>query len=384
MALADTALNQRAALFEQRKNVANDGSLSNADKRSRIESIDRQMDDLEAEARGHVKAAESELRIKELNAEAARMVAGTNRNSRNSMEWRSIVPTENEWRALVAEGSPAAGGYAVPTKVASEWIDKLRNQSVFMQAPGLRVIPFDGAKFVIPQLTASTDPAVVGEGNAIPEGSLTFAGPSLTPVKYAALYRASSEVIEDASVDVEALVGDTLVRDIGQVVDKDAFSGAGSATALLGLTAAGNSAVTTLSTGKTTVTWADVIAAYGRIAATGSTPTVIWASVDMWTALVSERENGATGAFLAQSVTADPARAAMGLPLLVSNNVPARTVIVADASRIFCGIRRDIRLAKSDQWKFDSDTIGYRATYRIAGSFAAEATSVQRIVAAAS
>ncbi|MEU4714685.1 phage major capsid protein [Micromonospora purpureochromogenes] len=369
---ANAALDKRSALLAELRTLT--------DNPTRAAEINAQIDALGAEAEQNIRQAEREVEHRELNARAATLAGG--RGTRG--EWRSVVPNEREWRALIAEGTPSAGGYAVPATVAKEWVGKLRAQSTFMRAPGLNVVRFDqGNKFTIPQLSASTDPAVVGEGNAIPEGSLTFAGLALDPVKYAALYRASNEMIDDASIDVEDLVGQTLIRDIANVVDRDAFQGAGGVNALSGLTAAGNSTATTLAAGKTVVSWDDVIDAYGSIAAIGGTPSVVWASVDMWKGLVKARENGTNGGYLAGSVTNDPARAAMGLPLLPTMNLPARTVIVADASRVFVGVRKDVRLAKSDAWKFDSDSMGYRATFRIAGVRVAEAASVQRIVAAA-
>ncbi|MGN9917665.1 phage major capsid protein [Micromonospora palomenae] len=382
-AMATAALEKRAAVYAQRSAVMADTALTDTDKRAKVTAFDAEMTALEGEARSHIAAAESAAEIQALNERAAKLAAG-GKGARG--EWRSLVPTDREYRALIAEGTPTAGGYAVPATVSQQWVDKLRAQSTFMRAPGLNVIRFDqGNKFTIPQLSASTDPAVVGEGNAIPEGTLTFAGLALDPVKYAALYRASQEMVDDASVDVEEMVGNTLVRDIANVVDRDAFQGAGGTAALGGLTVAGNSTATTLSTGKTVVSWDDVIDAYGSIAAIGGTPSVVWASVDMWKGLVKAREGtGATaGGYLAGSITNDPAKAAMGLPLLPTMNLPVRTVIVADASRVFLGIRKDVRLARSESWKFDSDSIGYRAVIRVAGLRVAEAASVQRIVASA-
>jgi HK97 family phage major capsid protein len=184
---------------------------------------------------------------------------------------------------------------------------------------------------------------------------------------------------------MEQLVAQTLIRDIAAVVDRDCFVGAGGTTALAGLTAAGNSTAVNLATGNTTVEWDDIIDAVGSIMGLGGMPTVVWANVTEWKNLMKQREGtGATaGGYLAGSVTTDPAKAALGLPLLPSISLPAKTVIVADASRIFVGVRKDVRLARSEQWKFDSDAIGYRATYRIAGVRVAEATSVQRIVSSA-
>jgi HK97 family phage major capsid protein len=301
----------------------------------------------------------------------------------NGAEWNEIVPSHKEWRALVATGTPASGGYAVPTGVSRQWIDKLRAQSVFMSAPGLNVIPFENAKFVIPQLSASTDPAFTAEGAVISEGTLTFAGPSLDPIKFAVLYTASSEMIEDSAVNVEDLIGKTMIADLGAKVDAQFFQGTGT-NQLAGLSLAANSTTTTLAAGVTAVRWDDIIDAYAAIIATGARPSVVWASPDMWKGLAKARENGTSGMYLSGGVTNDPVSAALGLPLLTSASIPARTVYVAAADRLFCGVRRDITIDISRDYRFNEDVTSYRGTYRIAGVRAAEATSCQRILAAAS
>lgn len=383
VAAANAAIERRSALFEQRAAVAADTTLSATERRSRLEALDAEMAALAKDATGHIEAAEREAELRSLNERAVKLAS----RKGDAGEWRNMVPTLHEWRTLISEATPAAGGYAVPENVAKVWVDKLRAKSTFLRAPGLNVIPFaEGSKFTVPQLTASTDPAVVGAGNAIPEGTLTFGGIALDPVKYAALYNATSEIVEDSSVSMEELVGQTLVRDIANVVDRDAFQGAGGTTALAGLNLAANSTITNLPAGTTVVAWDNVIDGVADIMGYGGMPTVIWASVDSWKALMKERTNvggAGTGEYMAGDVTTDPARAALGLPLYPTANLPARTVIVCDASRVFVGVRRDIRLARSEEYKFDSDVVSWRATYRVAGISVAEATSTQVIVAAA-
>src|SRR5205085_1768688 len=154
-------------------------------------------------------------------------------------------------------------------------------------------------------------------------------------------------------------------------------------TALKGLTAAGMSTNTALAAGQTVVKWDLVIDAYAAVVAAGAAPTVIWASADMYGPLLKERESGANGAYLQGSVTGDPAKAALGLPILVSGNLPARMVIVADASRVFVGVRSDVVVKVSEDAGFTTDAVGFRATYRVAGLVVAEAGSVQRITASA-
>ncbi|MEV6300400.1 phage major capsid protein [Actinoplanes sp. NPDC051861] len=311
---------------------------------------------------------------------------GTGRGkSDDGPEWRHLVPTFDEYRALMAEGTPAQGGYSVPQKIASQWIEKLRNRSVFMSAPGLNMVPFDSASFRIPaQLTSST-PSVVAEGATIPKGDITFGALDFNAIKYGSIYQGTSEILEDSSLPLEKLIAETMIDDMAVKVDFDAFQGTGGTAGLFGIssTAASNT-TTTLSAGKTLVTWDDVLDAYIAVLTTGRTPTVVWCSMDQYKGLIKSRENGTTGAYLAGSVTADPMSQAWGLPILPSANLPVRTVIVADASRIYVGVRRDIRLNRSDEYGYGEDVVSWKGTARYAGIRVAEATSVQKIVAAAS
>ncbi|GGJ84413.1 hypothetical protein GCM10010123_12550 [Pilimelia anulata] len=58
-------------------------------------------------------------------------------------------------------------------------------------------------------------------------------------------------------------------------------------------------------------------------------------------------------------------------------------MIVADASRVFFGIRSDVALKVSEDAYFGEDVVGIRLTTRAAGLVVAEATSVQWVQASA-
>ncbi|MFF7969119.1 phage major capsid protein [Streptomyces sp. NPDC007903] len=297
--------------------------------------------------------------------------------------WRSVLPSGNEFRALVAEGSPGSGGYAVPSKTADKYVEHLRAASVFLRVPGINVHRFDGGSFVLPNLTSSTTPGVVAEGAAIPEGTATFAGLTFTPIKYADLYRASNEVLDDAAFEMRNLISGVMVRNIATQVDRDAFQGTGTAS-LSGLTKAGMGTAVNLTTGNTVVKWDHIIDGFSDIEAAGAVPGVIWASPDMGKALRKERENATTGGYLAGQVTDPVTKAGLGLPIYVSANLPAKTVIVADPTRIHIGVRSDVRVAVSEDFGFDKDLTAFRATYRVAGLAVDAPAAVQVIKASAS
>ncbi|MFB9514857.1 phage major capsid protein [Streptomyces purpureus] len=116
--------------------------------------------------------------------------------------------------------------------------------------------------------------------------------------------------------------------------------------------------------------------------AAGAAPAVIWASPDQAKSLRKARENGTNGGYLAGQVTDPVASRGLGLPIHVSANLPARTVIVADPTRIHIGLRSDVRVAVSEDYAFDKDVTAFRATYRVAG-LAVDAPSALYVIKAA-
>ena len=106
------------------------------------------------------------------------------------------------------------------------------------------------------------------------------------------------------------------------------------------------------------------------------------AAPDVAAPLRKEKTTG-TGDYLAGAPTNSAAKTAWGLPVLVSSHIPAGRCIVADASRIFIGRRRDVRVTVSDQARFADDVVGFKITARYAGLHVVEATSVQVITPAA-
>lgn len=378
--MAKDALEKRAALVAEMRSVNEDRSLTTADKRSRIEKMDGQVNALEAEARDAIESAEREERTEKSTGGPGKLFVPS-RNDANPMEWRSLLPSGEEFRALVAEGAPGDGGHAVPGKVASTYIDRLRNRSVFLKAPGLNVVPFDGGSFKLPALASSTEPGVTAEGQPIAEASAQWLGHDFKPYKYATLYRASNEILSDAAIPMRDALADTMVRDVTVKIDGDAF-GSATTNAVKGLTAAGQHTKIDLAAGE--LKWDAIVDAVSDVEAANGAATVVWCSPDMAKALRKERESGSTGAYLSGPVTGDPTATAQGLPLLVSASLPDRSVIVADASRVWFGVREDVRLAVSEHAYFTSDVVAFRLTYRCAGIVVAESTSVQWLQAAAS
>ncbi|MFJ8346044.1 phage major capsid protein [Streptomyces sp. NPDC094153] len=333
-----------------------------------------------ASAREDRAIRERENEVRSLAQQAGGLVLPGN-PERDSDEWRALMPSLSEYRALIAEGTPAAGGYTVPKKTAAQYVDVLKAQSTFLRAlPAGNVLTFDTDTFQVPQLIESDGEDYAAEGEKLPEGTMTWGSLSFPAKKIGRVQWASSEILEDSALDLRNIIAQNLLRDASLRFDEDSFTGSG-ANPIKGILSQGTP--TTLAAGKVTVTYDDLADAVARIEATNGSPSVVWASVDMAAALRKEKAAG-SGQYQGGSPTDSPASTAWGLPILPSAFIPAKTAIVADASRLFVGVRRNAYVKVSEDAGFESDRVGFRLTMRVAGVSLAEATSCQVIKAAAS
>ncbi|MEU1034563.1 phage major capsid protein [Streptomyces mirabilis] len=379
---AKAALEDRAKLIGELRSIEADVKLSGAEKRERIERIDRGVLRLEAEARDAVERGEREAEVRGLAERAGGLLVPGNGSGLpgESDEWRSLMPSHSEYR-LISEGVPQDGGYTVPDQTSAKYIDALKAKSTFLRGlPAGSIHPFTSDTLSVPQLVSSTGADYVAEGQQIPTGQMVWGEVKFTAKKIGEIQWASSEVLEDSAIDQRRVIAENLLRDASLKFDADAFTGSG-ASPIKGIVSQGAS--TTLGTGKVTVTYDDVADAVARIEAANGTPSVVWASIDMAAALRKEKAAG-SGVYQGGSPTDSPASTAWGLPILPSAFLPAKTVIVADASRIVVGIRRSATIKVSEDARFDSDQVGFKLTMRMAGVSLAEPSSAQIVKAAAS
>ncbi|MET7482454.1 phage major capsid protein [Streptomyces sp. NPDC005538] len=380
-AQAKAALEKRANLIAEMRSVNDDTTLSSTEKRKRIESLDADINGLEAEAREAVERGEREEEVRSLVSRGGGLFAPNagRRHTEDENAWRSLMPSLSEYRALAAEGTPSSGGYTVPSGTASKYIDALKAKSTFLRGlPSDNIVPFDSDTFSIPQLVSSTGTDYVEEGEPIPEGEMVWGEVKFESQKIGRIQWASVELLEDSAVDQRNAIASNLLRDASLKFDADAFTGSG-ANPVKGILSQGVS--TTLGAGKVTVTYDDLADAVARIEAMNGTPSVVWASVDMAAALRKEKAAG-SGTYQGGSPVDAPASTAWGLPILPSAFLPPKTVVVADGSRVMVGIRRNASVKVSEDARFDSDQVGFKLTMRVAGISLAEASSAQVVKAA--
>lgn len=378
--MAEAAMDRRSALFEKRKKIVSDSTLKTDEKRGMLSVLDYEMDSLAAEARQYVEEGERQQEIRGAYSRAGALgeTRTPDRGEENSGEWRGLLPSATEIRELRAE---VGTDFIVPSGTAAKYVDMLRAKAVFLKGiPAENLMPFTDRDWTLPVLSDSDMPALVAENALITEGDDTWDGLSFTAKKYAAYRTVGNETLADSAFALRRALADAMLRNVAVEFDNDAFNGDGTTTPVLGLVGQGVStnAAGTAGSGAT-ATFDDVADAIGRLWAANAEPSVIWAAPNAAIALSKERA-GSNGDYVADADSA--VGLARRLPTLVSNNVPAGKVIVADGSRGFAGRREDARVAVSEHAEFQNDKTALRLTMRCAGVYAAEASSVQVIIPA--
>lgn len=133
---------------------------------------------------------------------------------------------EMERRAL-AEGTDSAGGYTVPTPLASEFIDRLRAKSVAIRA-GARTVPMTSETLAIARL--ETDPVVAWrqENAAVAESDPTFGRVTLQARSLMGMVRVSRELLDD-SVNVSEMLTNAFTLGMALEFDRAILFGSGTA-----------------------------------------------------------------------------------------------------------------------------------------------------------
>ncbi|MGP4054285.1 phage major capsid protein [Mycobacterium sp. 4D054] len=107
-----------------------------------------------------------------------------------------------------------------------------------------------------------------------------------------------------------------------------------------------------------------VVDAVAGIEADGGTATHIIAAPDAWASLSKLKRATDSNESLVGAGTVAATRALLGLPVLVTPAMPAGALLVSDQSAII-GAQSQVRLARSDDAYFSSDSIGVRVTWRL-------------------
>jgi HK97 family phage major capsid protein len=122
-------------------------------------------------------------------------------------------------RAAVAPGTTLEATFAAPlvaTNYANEFLELLRPRTLLGRIPGLRRVPFNTS---MPAQTAGATPKWVGQGKMKPVGNAQFASVTLGFAKASVIVVLTEELVKMSTPSAEAVVRDSLIKDMGQFLD---------------------------------------------------------------------------------------------------------------------------------------------------------------------
>lgn len=276
----------------------------------------------------------------------------------HAREWKDTTPEveqmiQHMWtKAAVAAGTTTdatwAGPLAVRTPIA-EFLELLRPRTLLGQIPGLKHVPFN---ISVPSQTAGGTYGWVGQGLAKPVTSAAYAAVTLDFAKAAGIIVLTEELVKLSTPSAEGLVREELIAGMSQFLDLQFVDPAVAAVANLNPASITNGASTAAASGTTSAAArTDLAAAVAVFTAAG-----IPLSGSVW--LMSD--SNAFGIGLSVNALGQPlfpgvsiaGGSIFGIPVVVSNNVGNRIILVHAPSILFAdegGVQIDVSREASVQ-----------------------------------
>ena len=142
--------------------------------------------------------------------------------------WRGMVTgnwsgAEAEHRASMQEGVSADGGYLVPSPVAGQFVNILRDRILFMAGAG-HTVPWEaGSTLTLPIVTADPEIQNLAETTDAypPSSDVTVSRYEFTARPYIAVETMSWELLQDSAIPLEDLVTTAMARRLAVNMQSD-------------------------------------------------------------------------------------------------------------------------------------------------------------------
>ena len=248
-------------------------------------------------------------------------------------------------RRVLSEGTDSAGGYIVPTMLASSVIDKLKPATQVIKA-GAQVIALETDQLDLPRVGTGVTAGWRAENAAIAESDPAFERVQLAPKSLAVMTRISRELLEDMpEVGLSAIEGE-LTSALAVELDRAALLGTGSSNQPTGVLNQTGVSLRTNGTNGASVSWAIVGDAVAQLRAANVEPTgLIWAprTTASLAALVDTTNQPLRAP---QQLAAIPQYDSTSVPvnLTVGSSSACSYVFAGDWSQLVIGVRPSLRV----------------------------------------
>lgn len=278
----------------------------------------------------------------------------------------ALGPSNDLERRVLGEGTIGAGGATVPTPLAAEIIDRMRAQTVSIQA-GALTVPMTSQTLRMARVITDPTGGWRAENAAIVESDPVFDQVTLTAKTWAVRFQVSRELLEDGQ-NIDAACRNILAGAAAVALDQAILVGAGTANEPLGIRGqSGIQAVSMGTNGAQFTGWAPVLNAVQSLE-TANSSVVSGMVMHPRTARAINGLVDTTG----QPLNAPPRIA--GIPQLSTVSMPinetqgtsnnASSIILGDFAQVMIGLRTDLQIQVLQERFAEVGQIGFIAWMR--------------------
>lgn len=249
------------------------------------------------------------------------------------------------------------------SEVASLLVQPLEQASTFLAA-GPTILN-SASPVRVPRIASGVTAGFIAEGEQILDGDVSFDEVTLLPSDLKSLkvlVRVSNEMIRQSVIGLEAVLRQRLVTDVSKTLDAALWNGDGTSDTITGILQADN-----IETGALDTTDIDsLIDGIATAQANHVTPTH-WAMDSATFNAFRKIKVGSSDAryvFDPSTVQTGTAFQLLGLPVIISDHVPAASAALVDFSKVVVARDVDAEVKILDQTWGDYDSVGIRVVTR--------------------
>jgi HK97 family phage major capsid protein len=289
-------------------------------------------------------------------------------------QWKDSTPeveqmVEHMWRtkAAVAVGTTTDATWAGPlvvTQPLNEFLELLRPRTLLGRIPGLRQVPFNVS---VPSQTTGGTYGWVGQNKPKPVTKADYATVTVPFAKAAGIIVLSEELVTLSTPSAEALVREEMIAGMGAFLDVQFNDPA--------VAVAANVSPASITNGAATAAASGVTAAAAKLDLAGRVAVFTAANIPLDGSVWLMSDSNAFGLSMSMNALGQPLFPGMsaqggtlfGMPVIVSNNVSTRVILVHAPSILFAdegGVRIDVSREASVQLdSAPTDTVDATTVY---------------------
>ncbi|MFD9909409.1 phage major capsid protein [Streptomyces sp. NPDC059063] len=268
-------------------------------------------------------------------------------------------------RKALSEGTLSAGGYLVPTPLASNVIDLARNQMRVAQA-GATFVPMTAQTLKIARLTGEGTPGWRNENAAITAADMTFDSVTFTARSLNRLVTMSVELFEDSDPSASNVIANSFAQQIALEMDRVALRGSGTSPEPRGvLNTAGVTSTSHGANGAAITNYDFHLDAVGAVRNNNFEPSYHIQAPRTNTSL-SKLKEATTNAYLQPPTSMLPMLPTKQVPvnLTVGTSTDCSEIYTADWSQLGIGIRTEFRIEFLRERYADNGQVAFLAWLR--------------------